>query len=190
MIFVIFGTSPCPFERLARAVESLAVKREEEIVVQLGATATRPRGVSCLGFLSRPDLVATAAKADYIICHGGFATLADCLRLEKRIVAVPRRREYGETLDPGDGQMEIVRQLEEDGRLVGVDESLDLDAALVRASRILPRHEPNSRLPGLVRDFVCRVLNADREGETAVRAANPAQRGKEGRFNPSKEAEP
>lgn len=154
MILVLFGTNRFPFERLARAVEGLAAQGPEEIVVQLGYTDYCPRGTRCFHFLPREELRSLVRRADIVIAHGGFATLGDCLELGKRIVAVPRKNELGENADSGRGQEEIVRRLEQDGRLVGVFDMEELPAAVEKARRLNLGRERDSDIPRLVLEFV------------------------------------
>jgi len=154
MILVLFGTNRYSFERLARAVEELAAGSAEEIIVQLGYTRTCPRGARCFHFLPRSELHSLIRRADIVIAHGGFATISDCLELQKKIVAVPRKNELGENADSGRGQEEIVRRLDEDGRLVGVFDVSELPAAVEKARRLSGGPERISDIPRLVFEFV------------------------------------
>jgi beta-1,4-N-acetylglucosaminyltransferase len=157
VILVLFGTNRFPFERLARGVEGLAARGPEDIVVQLGYTDYRPRGTRCFHFLPRAELLSLIRRADIVIAHGGFATLSDCLELGKKIIAVPRKNELGENKDSGRGQEEIVRRLEEGGKLVGVFDVVELPSALGRARRLNPGRDPVSDIPRLVLEFVTAV---------------------------------
>lgn len=154
MILVLFGTNRYPFGRLVRAVEDLAAGIPDEIVAQTGFTDARPRGIRCIPFLPREDLLALIGRADVVIAHGGFATLGDCLRLGKKIVAVPRRNDLGENGDPGLGQEEVVRRFEKEGLLVGCYDTGRLAEAWEKARAMQPGQRFSSEIPRLVLEYV------------------------------------
>lgn len=160
MILVLFGTPRGNFERLAKAVETYALSFQEEIIVQLGTTRYVPKGVKWFRFVSHESLKAYIQRAEVVVAHGGFATLGECLELRKRIVAVPRRNDFGESVDSGLGQLEIVRQFEAEGRLVAVYDEKELPQAIERARQMKPCFTSNTLIPGLVLDFVRSVLGA------------------------------
>jgi len=163
MILVLFGTNRFPFERLAREIENLAARSSEEIIVQLGYTDYCPQRARCFHFLPRSELHSLIRRADIVIVHGGFATISDCLQLGKKIVAVPRKNELGENKDSGRGQEEIVRRLDEEGRLVGVFDVGELPAALEKARGLSPRPQRVSDIPRLVLEFVQTVYGKNGE---------------------------
>jgi len=159
MILVLLGTCRQEFQRLARAVEDYSRLSGEDIHLQLGFTSYVPAGVTCYDFLFRERLFQMIEAAELVICHGGFATLCDCLERHKKIVAVPRKKELGESLDSGFGQEEIVRQLERTGRLVGVYDIRTLPEAIEEARRLPDQPMGSSRIPELIEKYVSRLLD-------------------------------
>jgi UDP-N-acetylglucosamine transferase subunit ALG13 len=159
VILVLLGTCAHGFERLAKAVEDFARQAREDVSIQLGWTSYRPAGVRSFDFVPHNELLSMIGKADLIIAHGGFATLGECLDFKKRIVAVPRKKEYGETLDSGLGQEEIVRQLEKEGKVIGVYDIRELPEAIERARVFQPPGGPHSHIPELVRRFARSVFS-------------------------------
>lgn len=154
LILVLFGTSPHDFSRLARAVEAHARTCDEEIVVQLGNTEYRPCGVECFDFLPHGELLELIGRSGVVITQGGFGSIADCLERGKRVVAVPRKQCLGECHHGGLGQEELVRQLDEQGRVVGVFDTGDLSSAIEKARGLDTFHEPNTKIANLVLEFV------------------------------------
>ena len=75
-------------------------------------------------------------EAEIIVTQGGFGSIADCLRVGKKVVAVPRKPEFKESPDR---QEELVRELEKLGRLVGVYDIDELPEAIKKAKK----QEPN-----------------------------------------------
>lgn len=161
MILVLFGTNPYSFDRLAKAIEDYAQLAAEEIIAQLGNTVYKPRGVECYGFVSRDKIFAFIEQAEIVITQGGFGSILDCLEHRKKVVAVPRKKDLGECKDVGLGQMEIVRKLEKEGRLIAVYDTKNLPMAIEKARLLRPDFEPNTKIPQLVLDFVKSVTGQE-----------------------------
>lgn len=158
MILVLFGTNPYNFDRLAKAIEMYAQISKEEIVAQLGNTTYHPKGIKYFDFLPRDELLHLIDQAEIVITQGGFGSILDCLERRKRTVAVPRKRDLKECKDDGLAQEEIVRKLEEEGRLVGVYEIKDFPAAIEKVRMLQPKFEPNTEIPNLILDFVKSII--------------------------------
>ncbi|MBF0217407.1 MAG: hypothetical protein HQL30_10490 [Candidatus Omnitrophica bacterium] len=159
MIFAIFGTSPYSFDRLAKALEKLASGTGERIVAQLGHTRYKPAGVENFDFLPYPDIMAYIEQADLVVTQGGFGGIMDCIKAGKPVVAVPRMLEHGELTDRPNGQLELVRELDREGKVTGC---FDLDALEehVRKARSTDKNERvSSDIPSIVKKFVERTLS-------------------------------
>jgi UDP-N-acetylglucosamine transferase subunit ALG13 len=157
LIIVLFGTNPYSFDRLAKAVEEYAQTFGEEIVAQLGNTIYHPKGVKCYSFLSHEELLSLIDKAEIVITQGGFGSIMDCLEHRKRIVAVPRRKELRECKDVF-GQEELIRELEEEGKIIGLYDTTDLAVAIEKARTLQPKFDPNTKIPNLILNFVKSVM--------------------------------
>lgn len=125
MIFVTVGTNEAPFERLLRAVERLP--GDEELVVQYGSGAVRPRNATCVAYLPFDDLVEHVRRARVVVAHAGIGSIMVATANGKRPVVVPRLKRFHEAVD--DHQVRLARRLAQ-RRLVAVVEDL---AALPRA---------------------------------------------------------
>lgn len=154
MILVLFGTNPYSFDRLAKAIEKYAQVSGKEMVAQLGNTTYRPKGITCFNFIQHNELIALINKAELIITQGGFGSILDCLERKKRIVVVPRKRDFGECQDDGLGQEELTRALDKARKIVGVYYVENLPKAIEKARLLRPDFEPNTKIPQLVLDFV------------------------------------
>jgi UDP-N-acetylglucosamine transferase subunit ALG13 len=154
MILVLFGTNPYSFDRLAKAIEKYVQISGKEMVAQLGNTTYRPKGIRCFNFMQHKELIALINKAELIVTQGGFGSILDCLERKKRIVVVPRKRDFGECQDDGLGQEELTRALDKARRIVGVYDVRELPKAIERAWLLRPDFEPNTKIPQLVLDFV------------------------------------
>ena len=111
MIFVTVGTQKFEFNRLLIKVDELIETGEidEEVYAQTGACTYRPRHYEYKTFMPKDIMNGWMEKADTIVTHAGTGVIMTAVRMGKKVVAVPRRAEYGEHVD--DHQYEIVRAL-------------------------------------------------------------------------------
>jgi UDP-N-acetylglucosamine transferase subunit ALG13 len=155
MIFVLFGTNPYEFIRLAKAVEKLAEQTTERIVVQLGNTTCKLKGTESFDFAPRERIKELIAESSLVISQGGFGSMIDAIRAHKPLVAVPRGRR--EAKDGGSGQAELVRKFETLGYLIGVYDIEDLAESVSRVKNHAQRSPPESTIPEIVHQFVDEV---------------------------------
>jgi UDP-N-acetylglucosamine transferase subunit ALG13 len=130
VILVTVGSSTFPFDRLLRAVDALP--RDEELVVQHGASGVRPAGARCVEFLPFDDLAALVRQARVVVTHAGVGSILLALSNGRHPVVVPRLRSFGETVD--DHQLECARRFGRDGLVTVVEDPALLGAALAAAS--------------------------------------------------------
>jgi UDP-N-acetylglucosamine transferase subunit ALG13 len=148
---------------LAKAIEEYAMTTGEEIIVQLGHTKYHPKGVKCFKFISPDKLEELIEKADIIITQGGFGSILTCLEKGKKVIAIPRRKDLNECRDDGLGQEEIVRQLEQEGKILALYDTRELSMAIEKARQFnFKVMEKRSRIPELILDFVQKVLGERR----------------------------
>lgn len=126
MIVVTVGASQFPFDRLLHAVDALEL--DEELVVQHGASAARPRAARCKAFMPRDELAGHIRNARAVVSHGGIGSVLTALAEGKRPLVIPRLARYGETVD--DHQVESTRRLATAGLVTPVYDPADLAGAL------------------------------------------------------------
>jgi UDP-N-acetylglucosamine transferase subunit ALG13 len=126
VIFVTVGTNEAPFDRLVSGVSGLAGR--EEVVVQHGASAVRPEGATCIGFLPFDELVELVRRARVVVTHAGVGSIMVALSQGKRPIVVPRLGRFGEAVD--DHQVPFARRLSERGLVTVVDDPSLLPAAI------------------------------------------------------------
>lgn len=137
MIFVTVGSSQFPFDRLLTAVDGLGL--EEDVLVQHGPSAVRPRGARCVDYLPAPDLERAIRSARVVVTHAGVGSILLSLANGKRPVVVPRLRRLGETVD--DHQVESARRFAREELVTLVEDAGRLAPALAGANgavRALP----------------------------------------------------
>ena len=76
-------------------------------------------------------------KASYIITHGGVGSITEALKQNKKIIAVPRKKEYKEHVN--NHQMQIVENFNKQGYKIGIQDIEELEKAI----KIIPNFKPN-----------------------------------------------
>lgn len=131
MIFVTVGTHYMGFDRLIKKMDEIAAEIDEDVVMQIGYTEYEPVNAEWFKFKGTDDIKEYYRKADLIIAHAGAGTLLDSLSFKKSVVAVPRRKKYGEHID--DQQLELTDVLEKSERVLAVYDIEYLDSAIKKA---------------------------------------------------------
>ncbi|MBI2547515.1 MAG: beta-1,4-galactosyltransferase [Candidatus Aenigmarchaeota archaeon] len=101
MIFVTVGSDK--FELLVKKIDEIAPKLKENVVVQIGRGNYIPK--NCKWFRFSSEMKRYYKMGDLIISHGGSGTLFECLKLGKRVIAVPN---FGSS---GQHQLDLVEEL-------------------------------------------------------------------------------
>jgi radical SAM protein with 4Fe4S-binding SPASM domain len=153
MILVLLGTNPYDFRRLLEAIDSYAESSEERVEVQLGYSTTIPVHAVYFRFLPNSEIEQKIRDARIVITQGGYGSIYECLKLEKRVIAVPRLKEEGEAQDSGLGQSELVRHLETQGKILALYDVADLPAKLKEAESF----EPNLTIHNEVSPAISRI---------------------------------
>ncbi|MBI4344794.1 MAG: beta-1,4-galactosyltransferase [Euryarchaeota archaeon] len=149
---MVVGTHVQPFERLVRAMDQLAPRLGEEVVIQRGNTGYLPRNARSFAFAQREEMERLNREARIVVTHGGAGSIVYALQSGKPVVAAPRLARYGEHIN--DHQVELVRALEKGGRVIGVYEIGDLEGAIEKAARMEPRVRPRPPMVGIIRAYL------------------------------------
>lgn len=134
MILVTVGNATQGFQRLLRAVDALArdgTFGSEPVLIQSGH-ASDFNALHCQQerFMSPDHFASLIQQADIVICHAGAGTLYHAFQAGKIPVVMPRRRMYGEHVDD---QLELVKALAAEGRIIPAYEPADLPRAIEAA---------------------------------------------------------
>lgn len=123
MILVTLGTQKQPFTRLLDNIENSKIK--DEIIVQAGHTKYTSKKMKIFDFIDYEEMDDLVDRADIIITHGGTGSIVGPLKKNKKIIAVPRLKKYGEHVD--DHQIQIVDMFSEVGYILKFDENDNID---------------------------------------------------------------
>jgi len=162
LIFVTVGNSLQGFDRLMKEIDRLkdTGALHGEVVVQYGHSNFLPRGCKCVSSVSREEFKENIAKSSLVITHGGAGSIGKCLLSGKKPVVVPRRKIFGEVVN--DHQLELVRELEHQGRIYAVYDIACLPDAVRGARERGVTQPPASAVTGvgvLVKNFLDRLAD-------------------------------
>lgn len=139
MILVMLGTQNNDFHRLLDEIEK-NIKNgniNEEVIVQAGFTKYKSDKMKIFSMTSREELENLIKKADLIITHAGLGSIEMSLEQNKKVIAVPRLKKFGEHVN--DHQKDIERKLNEKRCLVGIDDVSELGVALKKVKKFIPK---------------------------------------------------
>lgn len=139
MILVTLGTQDNSFERLLKEIERLIEKEiiQEEVVVQAGNTKFESNKMKIIDFVPQKELEEYIKRANYIITHGGVGSITESLKQNKKVIAIPRKKEYKEHVN--NHQMQIVENFNKQGYIIGIQDVEELEKAI----QMIPNFKPN-----------------------------------------------
>lgn len=138
MIFVTIGTQDKPFKRLLDAVAKYKHDGtiQDDVVVQNGTTHFHDETMTIIPFMDMTTFDRYLNQCDLLITHGGVGTIMNAMALNKPIIAVPRRVQYGE--HENDHQLQIIDNFAKANHLIACLDPLDLPVALAKVSTFKP----------------------------------------------------
>jgi beta-1,4-N-acetylglucosaminyltransferase len=120
MIFVTVGTSPKPFMRLIREMDTLAGWIDEEVIIQKGSTAYPLIHATGCAWMNDATFETHILSARTIVSHAGAGTIIIALKHRKPLVLVPRSENWAESFD--DHQYELAHALHIRQQAIMVDD--------------------------------------------------------------------
>lgn len=124
-VLVMVGTQKQQFIRLFEMTENSSLLEGQDVVEQVGNTKFDSKKFKTFPFIENEEVKKLIEKSDLIICHGGVGTIFEGLHKEKKVLAVPRLKKYGEHVD--DHQLEICDELENNDYIVVCRDGDNLD---------------------------------------------------------------
>lgn len=135
MILVLCGTQKQDFSRMIKLVEQVAER--EEVIVQAGHNHYESTKMEVFGFVSNEKIQMLYEEADLIVTHAGAGSMLQAIKNHKRIIAVPRLKEYGEHVN--NHQIELAKKFEDLGYLIAYHDGDDFVKTYERAKRFQPK---------------------------------------------------
>lgn len=138
MIFLTVGTQ-FPFDRLVKAVDDLCDRGliHEQIVAQIGDSKYRPRHFEAVASLDKSAFDRNIQEASAIISHAGMGTIMVALDNSKPLLAMARRKEYGEHVN--DHQVALAIRFEALGLILLARDETELADKIEGLRSFIPR---------------------------------------------------
>ncbi|WP_258085052.1 glycosyltransferase [Thermococcus thermotolerans] len=111
-IFVITGTHYLGFERLVKAVDSIAKDIDYNVIIQLGNTHYKPENAEYFDFDKYEEIKKIIKHSKLVIAQGAISVL-DGLKLGSIVIAFPRLKQFDEATT--NHQLIFSRKLEKEG---------------------------------------------------------------------------
>ncbi|MDV4150426.1 PssE/Cps14G family polysaccharide biosynthesis glycosyltransferase [Clostridium sp. AL.422] len=126
MIFITVGTQRFQFNRLLIEIDKLIEENKinEEVFAQIGYSTYRPKNYKFKEFINKEEYEEALKNSDIVITHGGTGTIIKAIKLRKRIIAIPRLKDFKEHVD--NHQIEIISEFSEIGFLKKIKDLKDL----------------------------------------------------------------
>ena len=138
MIIVLLGTFPTAFKRPLIEIEKLCKKGliTEEVIVQSGHTQFDSEYLKMRPFISPDELTELYKQARVVITQAGTGSLIKGMKLNKKIIAIPRLAKYGEVVD--DHQEEILHEFTKLNYILPWTEDIALEEVLSKIDDFEP----------------------------------------------------
>lgn len=159
MIFVTVGTHERGFDRLVKAVDDLigSGKIKEKVIIQTGYTEYIPKNCDSFKFTDYDNIVELCKKASIVISHGGVGSIITPLELGKPVVVVPRLKRFNEHTN--DHQLQIVKELERQEKIIPVYDIKNLENALEEARKVGNKkyNKQRSKILDIVSNYLLKI---------------------------------
>ena len=156
MILVMLGTQNNSFHRLLEEIDKLINDGliKEDVVVQAGYTKYESTNMKIFDFISSDELDKLEQQASCIITHGGVGSIIGSIEKNKKVIAVPRLKQYGEHVN--DHQLDIVQSFDKLGYIIGITDVSQLGDALQQIETFEPKKyiQNTGNIISIVQDFI------------------------------------
>ena len=140
MILVTLGTQDKKFTRLLSEIDRLIDNKiiQDEVIVQAGFSSDyKSRNMQIFDLISKEEFDKLISKCDYLIIHGGVGAILTGLKYKKKVIAIPRLKQYKEHVN--NHQIQIVNNFSEEGYIIGVMEVSELEKAILKINKFKPK---------------------------------------------------
>ncbi len=139
MILIMLGTQNNSFHRILEEVDRLIDSNiiKEEVIAQTGYTKYKSRNIKTIDFMPNEELEKLEHQANYIITHGGVGSIISSIEKGKKVIAVPRLKQFGEHVN--DHQLDIVQSFDKMGYIIGIASISQLEEAIKKIKTFQPK---------------------------------------------------
>lgn len=152
----MLGTQNNSFHRLLEEIDKLIKERKikEEVIVQAGYTKYESINMKIFDFISNDELEKLEQQANCVITHGGVGSIIGSIEKGKKVIAVPRLKQYGEHVN--DHQLDIVQSFDKLGYIIGITDVSQLSDALKKIDVFQPKKyvQNTGKIISIIQDFI------------------------------------
>lgn len=113
MILVSVGSQKFQFNRLLKEIDKLIENGviTDKVFAQTGVSDYTPQNYDYIDFMTQDEFNNKLDESDLIITHAGTGIIINAIKKNKKVIAIPRLKKYGEHVD--DHQIQLIEQFEE-----------------------------------------------------------------------------
>ena len=156
LIFVTVGSQQYPFDRLIKELDRLTKNGiiSEEMFAQIGHSTYSPKYFNYENFMDKQQYQSNIDKCDILITHGGVGTIVSALKLEKKVIVMPRLQKYGEHID--DHQIQIAETLYNNGFIQIVNDLEDIEKSYteIKNGKKFNKYHVQSQVLDIIENFI------------------------------------
>ncbi|MBO0589174.1 glycosyltransferase [Sporosarcina sp. E16_8] len=132
MIFVTLGTQRFQMNRIITEIDKLVEQKKissSDIIIQSGIS-NKSKYVRCSPFMEESEFNREVEKCEILVTHAGTSSIIKGLKHNKKVIVIPRLKEYGEHVD--NHQLEIAGVFHTQSFVKAIDDISDLWCTLGR----------------------------------------------------------
>ncbi len=156
MILILLGTQNNSFHRLLEEVQKCIDNGtiKEEVIVQAGNTKFESKDMKIFDMIEAKKLKELEKEANFIITHGGVGSIVDCIKQNKKVIAVPRYHKYDEHVN--DHQLQIINTFKDQGYIKGIEQVGELENAIKEINDFEPTkfESSNGKIIKIITNFI------------------------------------
>lgn len=139
-ILVSVGASEFALDRLLAIIDDLCnegIADGKHIVAQTGSCDYVPKNYKSFKFISRDEYQIYMEKADVIISHAGTGCVVPALKMGKKVIVFPRRKEFKEHQD--NHQLELAEIFSLNGYTITANDKEEMRRCLLNLESFTPK---------------------------------------------------
>mgnify|MGYP003302256468 FL=1 len=156
MIFVSVGTQDKSFTRLLELIDKEIDKGfiKDEVIVQSGYTKYNSKNMKILDYVSKDDFNKYIKECDLLITHGGVGTIFTGLENNKKVMVMPRLKEYRE--HNNNHQLDITDSFEKEGYILSFNNEIEFEEKykMLDSFKVKKYQSNTLNMIRLVKDFI------------------------------------
>ena len=135
MIFVTVGSQKFQFNRLLKQIDKLIENNliKDDVFAQIGYSDYNPIHYRYKEFITQEEFKEKIKESKFIITHGGTGVIITALKNNKKVIGIPRLKEYQEHVD--NHQIQLINEFKDLHFIEPVYEIKDLGKAIKKITQ-------------------------------------------------------